>query len=295
MTNVLIVDDSAIDRTLVAGILKKDHRLCIRSATDGADALAQLSDHPVDVVVTDLQMPELDGIQLVTAIRIHYPGIPVILVTAHGSEELAIQALEQGAASYVPKSQLAERLVDTVEHVLALAKAERSYELLTACMGKAEFEFAIDNELTLLDRLVEFVQEIVVSMEVCDVGGQVRLGMALEEALRCASFRGNLELEGDELHQIMLHRDGWQDLINGRRALPQYANRKLNISVRITPDAAHFVIEHSGPPLRLQLSETATHLEDDTERSLILMKAFMDEVQFSSDGRRIELTKRRQT
>ena len=60
------------------------------------------------LVLTDLIMPEMNGLELVKAIREHHPFVPVILMTSKGNEEIAVQALQGGAASYVPKSQLAE-------------------------------------------------------------------------------------------------------------------------------------------------------------------------------------------
>lgn len=295
MPNVLVVDDSPIDLKLVEGILKKDPRMRVRTACNGSDALSKLPDAATDIVVTDMQMPELDGLQLVTAMRFHFPRIPVVLVTAHGSEELAIRALEQGAASYVPKSQLAERLLEAVDQVLALARADRSYEMLAECMGRAEFQFTIRNDLVLLDRLVELVQQIVVSMGLTDVGGQVRLGMALEEALRMATYRGNLELKDEELMQVQMHREEGAAMIEARCQQSPYRERVLNVWVHITPNEARFGIRHDGPPLTLRSPAGSTELEDSTDRSLILMNAFMDEVNFHPDGREWTMVKRRKT
>jgi len=67
-----------------------------------------------DLVVTDWQMPEIDGLELVNTIGDKYPEVPVVLMTAHGSEVVAAQALANGAASFVPKSDLADNLVETV-------------------------------------------------------------------------------------------------------------------------------------------------------------------------------------
>src|SRR5262249_37083785 len=136
---------------------------------------------------------------LVTAVRIHYPRVPVVLITAHGSEELAVQALQQGAASYVPKSQLARNLLPAVEQVLELARDNRGYEALAQAMDYAEFRFRAENDIAATDRLVELVQQLAASIGTCDSGGQVRLGMALEEALRMAILRGNLELTAESL------------------------------------------------------------------------------------------------
>src|ERR1022692_3624504 len=121
MTRVLVVDDAAIDR-FVAGTLLEEHAgWSAVFAEDGKEALALLKQQVPDLVLTDLQMPEINGLQLVEAIRRDYPFVPVILMTAHGSEEIAGAALQKGAASYVPKKNLARDLVSTVESVLEIA------------------------------------------------------------------------------------------------------------------------------------------------------------------------------
>ncbi len=98
MTNVLVVDDSLVDRALVAELLGKEPGWKIAQAENGAEALAWMKESPPDVVVTDVQMPEMDGLEFVTAARDLHPDVPVILMTAHGSEALALDALERGAA-----------------------------------------------------------------------------------------------------------------------------------------------------------------------------------------------------
>ncbi len=295
MPKILIVDDSPIDRVLIDGVLKRDPRAKTRLAQSGTDALAILGQWQPDVVVTDLQMPEMDGLQLVTAIRIHYPTVPVVLITAHGSEELAVRALEQGAASYVPKSQLAHNLLAVVDQVVELARDDRGYEALTQAMEYAEFRFKAENDFATTERLVELVQQLVASIGVCDTGGQVRLGMALEEAFRLAILRGNLELTPDLLLAVSGHQEQSQQKLDARRAEPRFAERKLTVHVKVTADEARFVISHEGAPLSIpeEAAATSPTLEDPSDRSLILMRAFMDEVAFSPGGQSITLVKRK--
>ena len=106
MTTILIVDDSEVDRRLVGGLLQRETNYEVRFAHNGREALNDIRKLVPDLVLTDMNMPERDGLGLVNAVRLHYPHVPVILMTAHGSDDLAIEALEQGAASYVPKSHL---------------------------------------------------------------------------------------------------------------------------------------------------------------------------------------------
>ncbi|HUQ70860.1 MAG TPA: response regulator, partial [Planctomycetaceae bacterium] len=117
MTTVLVVDDSVTDRRLAGGLLTRHPGWDVQYATDGRDALDKIELHVPDLVVTDLNMPELDGLELVRIIRETYPLVPVILMTNQGSEQIAVRALQTGASSYVPKSRLAVDLEDTVQQV----------------------------------------------------------------------------------------------------------------------------------------------------------------------------------
>ena len=93
MTTILVVHDSAVDRKLVGGLLGKDASLKVDFAANGLEALAKMEAEIVDLVVTDLIMPQMDGLSLVSAVGQRFHLVPVILMTSKGSEELAVQAL----------------------------------------------------------------------------------------------------------------------------------------------------------------------------------------------------------
>src|SRR5262245_43836100 len=143
---VLVVDDSPVDRALVQSMLEKQLRAVVHVAENGAAALACIEAAVPDVVLTDLQMPELDGLALVESIRRDYPFIPCILMTAHGSEEIAFAALRAGAANYVNKRNLARGLFETVQDVLAISHGARQQRRLHECWHSTDFEFQLDND-----------------------------------------------------------------------------------------------------------------------------------------------------
>ena len=127
MTTVLVVDDSAVDRRRAGQLLENGTGWSAVYADNGRAALTLMEQTRPDLVLTDLQMPEMDGLVLVQEIKKRFPLVPVILMTAYGSEDIAIQALQQGAASYVPKRNLAQDLADTVRDILEVAKADRDH------------------------------------------------------------------------------------------------------------------------------------------------------------------------
>ena len=102
MAHVLVVDDEPKLGRVVAQMLELDvHSIAL--AGGGRDALAHLGQAPFDVVITDLRMPEVDGLAVLQAARATKPPPEVILMTAHGTAESAVAAMKAGAADYVTK------------------------------------------------------------------------------------------------------------------------------------------------------------------------------------------------
>ena len=99
---ILIVDDEVNARTALAEILR-DEGYAVDTAGDGFKALPKLDDFAPDAVVTDLRMPGMDGLELMQRVRDRDPDIPVVVVTAYGAVESAVQAMRRGAADYVTK------------------------------------------------------------------------------------------------------------------------------------------------------------------------------------------------
>lgn len=299
MPRVLVVDDSELDRRLVGGLLAENESLVVDFAENGAAALDRMSAEPPDLVLSDMQMPEVDGLQLVGRARLQFPRVPVVLMTAHGSESLAVEALARGAASYVPKVQLAQHLLDTVEEILALTRADRSYERLIGCLERTEFLFQLDNDAALVDPLVDLIQQMAVGMKLVDFTERVRLGVALKEALLNALYRGNLELDAksmeDARERMLLGGPG--DIVERRRREAPYCDRRTTVEVLVRPDQARFVIRDQGPGFDVTavLAGGDGHdaLSAPHGRGLRLIKAFMDEVTFNPAGNEITLVKRR--
>ncbi len=102
MNKVLIVDDELNMRLVLAAMLKKEG-YAITAAADGREALQILKSSKMDVVVTDLKMPNLDGMGLLHCITEQYPEVPVIMITAHGTVATAVEALKKGALDYITK------------------------------------------------------------------------------------------------------------------------------------------------------------------------------------------------
>jgi CheY-like chemotaxis protein/anti-sigma regulatory factor (Ser/Thr protein kinase) len=292
MSTVLVVDDSPVDRRLVGGLLgKTDWK--IEYAVNGSEAMECINSVKPDLIVTDLQMPLMDGLELVAAVKSNYPLIPTILMTSKGSEEIAMRALKAGAASYTPKHRLAESLVDTIRNVLAYAHQKRGQVKLLNRMTRHALSFRLDNDGSLIQPLINLVQEKVINAGVVDPADQIRIAIALEEALVNAVFHGNLEVNS-ELRES--EDNAYYHLAEQRRKQAPYKDRRVFFDARHDGSEVAFVIRDEGPgfdPKSLPDPTDPANLERVYGRGLLLIRTFMDETRHNETGNEITMIKRR--
>ena len=293
MPTVLIVDDSSIDRLRAGGLLNQMDDFSVEYAVDGSDALLKMELHVPDLVITDLDMPELNGLELVAVMRKAYPIVPVVLMTARGSEDIAVQALRAGAASYVPKRLLSSQLAETVQQVLMVSREDRGRVRLMRRMAEQQVRFEIENDQELINSMVLYLQHGAACMGVCDDGDRVRTGVALQEALTNASLHGNLEVSSS-LREV--DHQAYYDLARERSALTPYSQRLIHVSAQYTADEAKFCIRDEGPGFdRSSLPDPTdpVNLERPCGRGLLLMQTFMDDVIYNATGNEVTMIKRR--
>jgi CheY-like chemotaxis protein len=294
-SQILVVDDSPIDRSVASRLLSRALNVRVEHAEQGMEALEKIGRHPPELVLTDLNMPQMDGLALVEAIRSRFPLVPTILMTANGSEEIAMQALRRGAASYVPKHRLSDELVDTVRDVLAVSHQDMQQRRLHECWVQTQFEFHLGNDVTLVPVLVSHLQRYLGSVRHCDETERVRVGVALNEALRNAVYHGNLELDSELRRRSA---DEYFQEAENRRQREPFCWRRVQLEARESRDEARYVIRDEGPGF-----DVARVVEDDptnpqnltrpSGRGLFLIRTFMSDVRFNAAGNEITMIHRR--
>src|SRR5262249_53388833 len=159
---------------------------------------------------------------------------------------------------------------------------DRTYERLIACLEQCEFEFELDSDPSLVDPLVDLIQQMVAGMKLSDATGRFRIGAALKEAVLNAIYRGNLEISFKEMQdtRVSLVAGKGENIVARRRAEPPYKDRKLHISIQIDPQQAKFVVRDEGPgfdPSQVPAAGQPGSLDPESGRGLVLMRAFLDE------------------
>jgi two-component system chemotaxis response regulator CheY len=118
----LVVEDSPMMRQLIVFALNRVRELEVIEADDGVDAMRKLAAGKFDIVVTDINMPIMDGLKLVKRIRSdeHHKNVPIIIITTEGSQEDRSRALALGANAYITKPIQAPQVIAKVKELLSL-------------------------------------------------------------------------------------------------------------------------------------------------------------------------------
>ncbi|QDV31585.1 Chemotaxis protein CheY [Planctopirus ephydatiae] len=293
MTGILVVDDSSTDRRLVCGLLKANTQWIVSEASSGSEALQMIALNPVNVVLTDLAMPDISGLELVTTLRRDCPRLPVVIMTGVGTDEIAVTALKLGASSYVPKCRLAQDLTDAIQGVLDAVRDDTTRERLSQRIVHHKIEFCIENDPELIASLVQYLQEETARSGICEPADRIRVGVALQEAMTNACYHGNLEVSSS-LREID-HRQ-FYELARSRMGISPYQERRIHVAAEFSPAAACFVIRDEGPgfdPGTIPDPTVPDNLEKPCGRGLLLIQMFMDEVEYSKQGNQVVLKKYR--
>ncbi len=291
-TTVLVAEDSQTQAVQFQYLLEKAGFQAVMAA-NGRQALEMIRQSQPDVVITDLEMPEMNGLELVEAVHAEFPKIPVILATAVGSEAIAAEAMRKGAASYVPK-QFLHDLIPTVQRLLAVVRAVRASTQLAACATYSEVRFCLPNSEGLVGPLVAQFQRMVERYGLRDDNGALRVAMALDEALQNAIIHGNLEVSSKLREEEEL--SAFHDLVRQRRQETPFKDRRTHVRVCITQDSAEFTIRDEGPgfnPKAIPDPTDPAYLDRPCGRGLWLIHAFMDEVRHNAQGNEITMILRK--
>lgn len=118
---ILAVDDSPTMRRIIVNTLKRAGYTDVVEASDGKDALAKLKVDKINLIITDWNMPEMDGLTLVSTLRAmdEYKDLPVLMVTTRSVKEDIVQALKAGVNNYIVKPFTPDTLKEKIENVLA--------------------------------------------------------------------------------------------------------------------------------------------------------------------------------
>ncbi|MEO7325048.1 MAG: sigma-54 dependent transcriptional regulator [Dokdonella sp.] len=184
---ILVVDDEPKMRRVLEIMLQKlGHRVCI--AGNGREALDLLASNAIDLVIADLRMPEMDGIELLSTLRERGSEVPLLVVTAHGTVETAVAAMKYGAFDYIVRPFDMDALILSIERALAAATLTRQNAFLREEIERGWHSFiGVSNPM---QSVYDLIRRVGPSMASVFITGETGTGKELAaRAIHSASER----------------------------------------------------------------------------------------------------------
>lgn len=123
MLQFLIADDHAVMRQAIMEIIKDDWPQAIfEEASDGGELVQKALQRKWDMVISDISMPAINGLEALEIIKRHAPELPVLIVSIHTEKGYAVRALKSGAVAFIPKILVQQELADVIRSTLFAAK-----------------------------------------------------------------------------------------------------------------------------------------------------------------------------
>ena len=174
---VLIVDDHAIVRKGLAQILEEASEIAdVMEADSGAMALQKLEEHPFDVVVLDLNMPDMSGFQVLEQMQSRFPDIPVLVLSMHAEDQYGVRVLKAGASGYIAKGNAPSDMLEAIRRVASGGKfiSPGLAEHLLTAINRPD-----DGPLhsTLSDREFQVLRMIANGLTPTEIGDQLALSV----------------------------------------------------------------------------------------------------------------------
>lgn len=296
MSNILLVEDSPTQAMQMKMLLESAAHQ-VTCCDDGMPAIEHLQNGLFELVVTDLELPLMNGLELIKQMQCDFPQIPAVLVTGQGSERLAAEALRSGATAYVPKSMVDDMLLGTVEDVLGVLRTDRSYAELIQCTMENRLVFELPNKLSVLTTAIDLTMQLAAGMQLLSGTDRYRVWTALQHAATNALYRGNLELTREQWHQSSSEEeqaDAPPPIVTERLESAPYKDRKIHYDARLMRDLIRIAIRDEGRGFdtsHVADESSPRALSTDSGRGLVLMRNFMDKVTFNAKGNEVIMIK----
>ena len=292
MPKILVLEQTGTDPQYIADVLAVEPALQLEYAFTGPEALEKLAQWRPDAVIADLASPGKHELALIEQMHRLHPATPILLLASTSCTQANLEALLRWAASCLTKQHRDDQLFPTLSELLAAPYSADLHPRLLGCITETSCLFLLENDLSLIGPLISYLQESLAQIGVLDPAQQMRIGLAVEEALSNAILHGNLELSS-QLKDV--DEQAFQALLAKRRQSPPYALRKVSLEVTLTTEEARFVITDEGPgfdPQSLPDPLAPANLEKCSGRGILLMRTFMDDVRYNHKGNQVTLVKR---
>jgi YesN/AraC family two-component response regulator len=291
---IVVVDDEEEILEVISQFLDL---YCVKTFTDGRDAIDYvITSNQVQLIISDIKMPKIDGIELLKKIHVEKPEIPFIILTAYSSIDIAINALKIGASDFLFKPFDRDDLLGSVKKVLKKKDKEVRYKEAYTYINKQDFEIVIPSKNFDVSVISTFITNQIFFTNMFNPDDSFNFRSAIYEGLTNAHEHGNLELNSHLKHSEYSGVDAFQEMMNKRLDNKKYSDRKISIHLHLDSEKVSVTIEDEGSgfdtnkitdidPLAL------LEVEKNHGRGYFMMQLYSDEVLYNEKGNQVTLIK----
>jgi len=290
---ILVVDDEEVIRTTIQKKLSRDGYNVI-TFEKSEDLLCHLkhSDHKTDLIITDIKLHKIDGIELLRRINGMDEPIPVLIISGHGDVEDAIKALRYGASDYIRKPFDINDITSSVKAILKRKFEKKLSENFAQFKLSEKSVLEIPNDADLINTVSFNFTKDLTPAGLFDATTSENISLSLQEAITNAMFHGNFEIDSS-----LRNSGGMKEFnneIDRKKLLSPYKDRTVKITYELTPDYVVYEVADQGPGFNYELAPDPNNPENffkDTGRGLLIILLHMDEVTWHERGNVIRMKK----
>ena len=290
---ILIIDDDEQILGMLADYFKTlDYR--VLTAYDAEAAIKTLGeDKNISIVLTDITLPGMSGIELLKIAHETHPDIPVVIITGQKILEFAISAVKHGAQDYITKPFQLVDVRKIVEKVLRYRRTYQKKQQVFQYAKSMNIDFEVETKELDAGVLSNYLAKFLLNSGFCSKEEYHQYYVAFMETLINSIEHGNLELhsslKGDTFEQIAQ----FEELRTARLEDPKYSDRKIKVTFMFNPKCFSLTISDEGPGFnwKKQFGDKDEINTESYGRGFVLIKHVIDEVYFNDSGNSITLVK----
>lgn len=241
---ILLIEDDLPSRTFMSDLVESSGHL-VQSAPDGLAGLEVFKQFQPDLVITDIMMPKMDGIEFLQEIRQCSPHVIVIMVTAFSSDDFAVQALNLGANNYLKKPIREKELFPLLEKYSKFFKFSFPPKVMLGTVTRREVTMEFENEFDLIPAIADQLVE-----QVAGYCGEERLldaRIGLVELLNNSIEHGNFAITpAEKLEAMDRGKEAVKDLFRKKMSLPKLSRRRVTVDFKMDQTLVEWVITDQG-------------------------------------------------
>jgi FixJ family two-component response regulator/anti-sigma regulatory factor (Ser/Thr protein kinase) len=292
---IIVVDDEEVIRfSLQKKLSRLGYNVISLEKAEDALYILKSGDEQIDLIISDIKLRKMDGIELLRRVKAQDEPVPVLLITGHGNVEDAVTALRFGADDFIRKPFDINDLASSVRSILRRKHEKKLAESFAQFLEFEKLVYRIPNDVALVNTISYKLTRDLIPSGLCNRTTAENISLALKEAVSNAMFHGNLEISSSIREKDGIK--GFNEEIEKRKDDPKYRDRMVRISCEQTRDYVEYIIEDEGQGFNyrdLPDPRAPDNFFKSSGRGLLIIRVHMDEVKWNDRGNCVYLKKYR--